>query len=172
MAGTTNRVANQGVWIGAGFTSEDSSTAFLPGQLGQVVIQGDKAYQYVQFDSTVVTYANGVPVLWLGDPSTFVVTGDYDAATTNRNKPAGVCLKANTVSNYGWIQVSGPHSAIYTKTSEAAANGDALIYDAADVQCIHIAAGTAPTYVPVAIATATQSANSTAGIVIAPHNGW
>ena len=167
----TNRSASQAVWIGAGFTSEDSTTPFLSGQVGMVVIKADKAYQYVKFDSFVFTYADGKPVVWK-DEATFVVTADFDDTTSNRNRPAGVALLASTAGSYGWIQVAGPHAGIFTKTAEAAAAGDALVYDAADGQVIKTAAGTAPVAIPLAIATGAQSTNATAGYIIAPHNGW
>jgi len=171
MAGTSNRIANQGVWVNSGFASANDAALFLPGQLGQVVIQGDKAYQLVQFDSGIVAVVATTPVIWK-NTATFVVTDDYDAASTaGRNGPAGVALGTMTAGYYGWIQVAGPGT-VYTKTSEAAAAGDALVYDAADSQCIKTAQGTAPVCVPLAIATGSQSTNATPANIIAPHNGW
>ena len=167
----TNRQQSQAVWIGAGLTSEDSTTPFLSGQVGMVLIKGDKVYQLVKFDSFVFTYADGKPLVWK-DEATFVVTADYDDTTNNRNRPAGVALLASTAGNTGWIQVGGPHAGIFTKTAESAAAGDALVYDAADGQVIKTAAGTAPVCVPLAIATGAQATNATPGNIIVPHNGW
>src|SRR5437899_4344010 len=108
----TNRQQSQAVWIGAGLTSEDSTTPFLSGQVGMVLIKGDKVYQLVKFDSFVFTYADGKPLVWK-DEATFVVTADYDDTTNNRNRPAGVALLASTAGNTGWIQVGGPHAGIF-----------------------------------------------------------
>lgn len=178
MAGTTNRVANQGVWIGAGFTTEDSSatTALLPGQLGQVVIQADKAYQLVQFDTTangLATVAAGQPVLWK-TPASFLVTNDYDVITAARNFPAGVALLANTSGYYGWIQVAGPYATVVTNGDDDIGQGDTIIYGAADGVVDSVAAGTASTFVPLGIATAADvDANNTVAVYLSPpHNGW
>ena len=170
MAGTTNRIANQGVYISSGFSTMNDTSLLLSGQLGQVVVQGEKVYQLVQFESGIIAVVATTPVLWKS-PSSFIVTDDYDATGANRNQPAGVALTTMTASSYGWIQVFGPGT-VYTKTAEAASAGDSLVYDGADSQVIKVAAGTAPTYAPVAIATGSQSANATACYIVCPHNGW
>src|SRR5688572_6976598 len=105
MARTNNRLANQGVWIGAGPGSEDVTSLYLPGQLGSVYISADKVYQLVQFKSTTSTVAANTALGWT-DVDDFVVSAEAD--DWNKNLPAGVALGTQTASSYGWIQVAGP----------------------------------------------------------------
>src|SRR6267378_6255035 len=96
----TNKIQNQGVWIGAGFGTEDVATPFLTGQVGMVVIKGEKAYQLVQFKASSTAIAVGNAVMWT-DYANFVVSAKVADAT--RNAIAGVALGTQTVGNYGWI---------------------------------------------------------------------
>lgn len=171
MAGTTNRVANQGVWISAGFATMNDSSLVLSGQLGQVVVQNQTAYQLVQFDASTPAIAIGTPVLWK-TPASFLVTADYDVDLAGRNKPAGVAQLAMTAGNYGWIQVQGPSVVPLVTDGGGAAVGATLVLAGADGQVTGVAAGTAPTYAPMAIATAAESSSKQAGYICAPHNGW
>lgn len=168
MARTNNRLANQGVWIGAGPGTEDETSLFMPGQLGSVYVSAGKVYQKVQFKSTTSAIAAGTALGWT-DPDDFVVSAEAD--DWNKNLPAGVALGTQTASKYGWIQVAGPHSAILQANATTTVAGDSLVLGT-DGGTTRVAAGTASTYAPLAIATATGGATSVAGIICAPHNGW
>lgn len=170
MAVTNNRLANQALWIGAGFGSMDEATLSYPGQLGMVVIKADVAYQLVQFKSTIGTLASGVPLIWT-DTDDFVVSDK--ASDGKRGRPAGVALGAQTASSYGWIQIFGAHAAVKTDSgSSGAADGDSLIISNTDGYADKVTAGTAPTYAILGIATAAYSAGFTAAYLTPPHNGW
>ncbi len=170
MAQTSNRIQNQGLWIGAGLSSMDDTALYLKGQLGMVIIKpGGKAYQLVQFKSSSTTLAAGTPVLWT-DPANFVVSAKI--ADGKRNQPAGAALLASTAGNYGFIQVAGPSDNALLTAGTGAANGDTLVMNSTDGTCLQVAAGTAPTYIVLANATAAESAATVAATIVAPHNGW
>jgi hypothetical protein len=163
----TNRIAGQGLWIGAGFGSMNDSSLFMPGQLGMVVIKNDKAYQLVKFHASTSTIANGTPVAW-DDYDDFVVTAETD--DNERNAPAGVALGSQTAAYYGWIQVDGVHTAI--KEANLFAVDDVAVIGTTDGTALPVAAGTAPTHIPLAVCTTASSGGVFGGRIIAPHNGW
>lgn len=172
--GGQNRLQNQAAWIGLGFGTEDITTPLLPGQEGVVVIKAGKAYQFVQFKSTTTTIANGTPVGWT-DKANFVVSAKNTDLV--RNAPAGVSLGTQTASNWGWIQVQGPHTAILVAggaSDPLIATGAALILGSStDGVTISTAAGTAPVCVPLGYNTAASTGSgSVAGVIAPPPNGW
>lgn len=170
MATTQNRLASQAVWVGAGFGSMDETTLSYPGQLGMVVIQAGKAYQLVLFKSTSTTIAANAAIGW-NDMDDFIVSAKA-SDWAGRNFPAGVALGTQTAGSYGWIQVGGPGT--LKDDGNNAASGTSLILSASDGAVGNVAAGTAATYVPLAIATAAASGagGTIACYIDAPHNGW
>ena len=163
----TNKIQNQGVWIGAGFGTEDVATPFLTGQVGMVVIKGEKAYQLVQFKASSTAIAVGNAVMWT-DYANFVVSAKVADAT--RNAIAGVALGTQTVGNYGWIQVDGPN--LVTVSTGAITAGDTVIMSATDGTVAGVAAGTASTYIPLGNCTVTAAGNVVGLKLTVPRNGW
>lgn len=171
----TNRRANQGVWIDAGFTSMNVSTLFLPGQLGMVITKDGISYQCVQFKSTTSAVVAGTAVMW-SDMDDFVVSALVSDA--KRNYIAGVALGTMTAAYYGWIQVAGPGTVLFAQGSARGgtdtAAGEVAIMSATDGQVDRVAAGTAPTYFPLGVFTAVGTGTSTpvAVLIDVPHNSW
>lgn len=168
-----NRLNNIGSWIGPGLTSFNESTLFTPGALGSFYEKDGKKYQLVKFDSSAVTVAANQALVWI-DQDDFTVTNDISDVTGGPNFPAGVALSVVTAGNYGWIQVRGPVAAILTDAGDDITAGDALFVDpTTDGTVDSTALGTAPIYVPLAVATASDvdSLDTVACILIAPLNG-
>ncbi len=170
MAVSKGRQINQGAYIGAGLGTMDEVTLSYPGQLGDVLVRNGIAYQLVQFKSTSTTIAAAAAVGWT-DLDDFVVSAKA-SDWLGRNFPAGLALGTQTAGSYGWIQVNGPGSA--RDDGGNAASGTSLILSATDGTVGNVAAGTASTYAPLAIATAAASGagGTIACEVIAPHNCW
>ena len=164
-----NRLAFQPAWIEAGTDDFNVTTLAFPGALGAVWTKDGKTYQIVKTHASTSAIAIGTPVGWQ-DFDDFVVTAEAD--DINRNLPAGVALDTVTAGNYCVIQVAGPHTAIICANGSDAVAKDSLILGTTDGSVIRVAAGTASTYLPLAIATATCSANAIAGVIVAPHNSW
>lgn len=171
MAITGNRLTVQAQWIGAGFGSMDDTSLFFGG-LGSVIVKAGIAYQLVKFYSGTTTVVAGTPLGWQ-DEDDFVVSAAA-ADWLSRNAPAGVALGAQTASKYGWIQVEGPGPSTGILTAgQSTVAGQSLILASTDGVVARIAAGTASTYIPLAITTATSLFSGTAlGVIVAPHNGW
>jgi hypothetical protein len=107
-----------------------------------------KMYKYVQAASDT-TVAYGTPLAF-SDLYGATVTSDISDAS--QNQPAGVGVGAIAASSYGWIQVHGHHDAIITNGDDDIADGDTIILSSADGQVDSVAAGTASTHKPLAIA--------------------
>ena len=173
----TNRRANQAVYLDGGVISSAPAgvtSLLVSGQLGSVFIKDGIAYQLVKNSSTTACVANE-PVMW-SDFDDFTVTPVVSEA--KRNYPAGICIGALATLTYGWIQVDGPVAAAIQDGLSTVA-GDVLVMSATDGQLTKITAGTAPTYIPFAEATAsatvtssTLAAGTVACNVVVPHNSW
>jgi hypothetical protein len=134
----------------------NASEIYKPGELGAVFdFAGSRRYQLVQLDSGAVA-ANTVGVVaatqlaFWKDRSKYLVTNDL--RFSNRNEVAGIFRVALTAGYYGCILKKG--NAINVLADSATyADGDVMIANSGTTAgCINIAAGTAPTYIPVGIA--------------------
>lgn len=131
----------------------DSSTS-AEEPLGAVRVELDhatgacKMYKYVQAASDT-TVADGTPLAFV-DLYGAQVTSDISDAS--QNQPAGVGVGAIAASSYGWVQCHGYHDAIITNGDDDIADGDTIILSATDGQVDSVAAGTASTYKPLAVA--------------------
>lgn len=109
--------------------------------------------------------ANGDCLVYLNNSKTQVGTySDAIAAgfTTGAslNRVAGVAVGVIDVNNYGWVQVSGLHTAV--KTNGAVANGQNLTLDnTADKKAAAVALGTAAAYAVLGTAVGPAAANLT-----------
>lgn len=83
---------------------------------------GDKAYKYVLVEDANI--ANG-DVVEYADASGYEVTKDRSGGASIGRFVAGVAITTITDAQYGWIQVSGIHTAV--KTDGAVAKGDKLV---------------------------------------------
>jgi hypothetical protein len=142
-------------------------TLFVPGQLGQMYEKNGKKYQLVQFKSSSSTIANGCPVMWT-DRANFVVSAKV--SDSKRNEVAGVALGAITAGNYDFIQVRGNHSAVITGGGGGSA-GDVYVMNSSDGTSVAVTAGTAPTYIPLGVAAAAESASAVSLDLCPPLNG-
>src|SRR3990167_327756 len=169
MAVSNNRKMNQGVWIGDGFATENATSLFLGGQLGMVFTKAGKTYQLFRSASGADAIIANVALAWV-DFDDFTVTDDISDAA--RNRPAGIAIGTLTASNYGWIQVGGPGTG--KDDGNNAADATILFLSATDGALANTAAGTAPTYIPMGVATAAASgAGGTIAMYIQPpHNQW
>jgi len=149
------RTQVQTVYIDASsIASVNDATLPYAGQLGLTYSSNGKTYQLVQFKSTTTTIAAGTAVMWT-DPANFVVSAKV--ADSVRNMPAGMALGTVTAGNYGWIQVGGPVTTLISTGSITA--GDVVIMSSTDGTVAGIAAGTAPTYLPLGPCTVTAASN-------------
>lgn len=147
----------------------DSSTTPEEG-LGEIRTEIDhstgavKEYKYVSVAADT-TVANGTPLLYT---DVYGVTASSDISDGSANQVLGVGIGAIAASSYGWVQVSGYHSAIITNGDDDIADGDTLILSG-DGTVDSVAAGTASTYKPLAIAVAADvdGSNTVAGMVCA-----
>jgi hypothetical protein len=128
--------------------------------------QGLKRYQYVQFDGgtapiTAVAGATAcwTSATWLG----YRVTTDL--SDTKANLAAGVLLAVLTDEYYGWVQTRGYNSSLLTNGDNDIASGD-QVWVVGDGTLDSTAAGTAPTYRPVAVAAADDAASRVAAYII------
>lgn len=166
----SNKLGTQALYIEAGLTSMNLATLPYPGQLGQFMEKDGAKYQLVQFKSTTTTIAAGTPVMWT-DRANFVVSAKV--ADTKRNEVAGVALGTVTAGSYGFIQVRGNHATVLANGDDDIAQGDVIIFGATDGVVDSTAAGTAPLYVPLGVASAADvDANNTVAVdLTVPLNG-
>jgi hypothetical protein len=97
-------------------------------QLGKVYINHDngKAYRYVQVVD--IAAAKGDSLAYADATTGYVVSIDRSGGSSVGLLAAGVAITAITKDYYGWIQVSGIHSAVRCDGSVAA--GDRLVLHA------------------------------------------
>ena len=91
-------------------------------ELGRVRWEGGKAYRYVLVEDA--NLANG-DVVEFSDTSGYEVTNDRAGGGSIGRVVAGVAIGVVTDAQYGWIQVSGRHTAV--KTDGGVAAGDNLV---------------------------------------------
>lgn len=156
MANTNGRLFNVGTWIEGAVTTFNVTTLMEGGQLGQIWESNGCTYQIVLFKSTTGTIAAGTPVIW-ADFDDYVVSSTISDG--KRNNIAGLALGTVTAGNYGVIQVAGPY-ALAVQDGLVTSAGDVLIMSATDGQLTRVAAGTAPTYLILGVATATATVTS------------
>lgn len=158
----------------------DVPSLYAPGQLGNrfttqvplrtspqgpVAVSGaSRSFQIVQIDSTLTTSPTRGSIMLWKDKTKYQVTPKVVNAI-NRNEVAGVMPGGASAGNYTCIQYKGPQYVQITAADQAAmASGDSVIASAADDgRGSRVAAGTAPTFTRVAIATGPNLA----GLVLA-----
>jgi hypothetical protein len=161
-------------YIGDGaITAYTETTLRFPGAIGQVTTVDGITYQLVKMHSGADSVIVNEALVWQ-DLDDFTVTNDISDGVdgVGINFPAGVALGTVSASDHCYIQVDGPGT-VLTNGDDNIAAGDSLIVNA-DGVVDSIAGGTASTYTPLGIATAadSDSANTVALRVTAPHNGW
>jgi len=110
-----------------------SSTA-AKNKLGTVAedVNGYK-YRYVQnISADSIAIANGTCV-YLASVSAWVVSPDYTGGSSTSTRVAGVGIGAIAAGSYGWIQITGIHTAVKTDAGVAAA--DYLVGHSVDGEC-------------------------------------
>lgn len=152
----------QGVHLDSGDPvtyNEATTTAYAPGLLGKIFsVSGNttnvdtglqpKTFQIVKLAATATTAAVGQAVIWT-DLDAFTVNSTYTISSATRNAVAGVLNSASlTAGNYVCIQIGGVGPAL-CETTQTVAIGDVLIVGAATQgKSEAVAAGTAPTHIP------------------------
>lgn len=135
-------------------------------ELGRVRWEGGKAYKYILVEDANI--ANG-DVVEFSDTSGYEVTKDRSGGSSIGRVVAGVAIGTITDAQYGWIQVSGRHTAV--KTDGGVSAGDVLVPHASvDGQAD---TGTSASTVVItagqrfALALATDSGTTSAGTTVA-----
>ncbi len=134
----------------------NASELYKPGELGAVFdFAGSRRYQLVQLDSGAVA-ANTVGVVaatqvaFWKDKTKYLVTNDL--RFSQRNLVAGIFRTALTAGYYGCILKKGKSINVLA-ASATYADGDVIIANSGTAAAaINIAAGTAPTYLPIGVA--------------------
>lgn len=80
-------------------------------ELGRIRWEGGKAYRYILVEDAAL--ANG-DVVEFSDTSGYEVTNDRAGGASIGRVVAGVAIGTITDAQYGWIQVSGRHTAVKT----------------------------------------------------------
>lgn len=152
------------------FKNEDElgclSGALDPGGAGTATssTSGRRMYRFV-INSGTTTAALASGDLCYAVDSTYgkVTTHLQDAAsgnattTTGRNLVAGVASGTITIGNKGWVQIEG--TTFLNTTGATIAVGDVLVASTTDKQATNIAAGSNITFLPVAVAFATDASS-------------
>jgi len=102
-------------------TGNDSTKQVEPGTIFFDDSNG-KVYRYVLVEDAALAIGD---VVEYADDSGYEVTNDRSGGASIGRVVAGVAVGTITDAYYGWIQVSGIHTAV--KTDGAVAAGDALI---------------------------------------------
>jgi len=154
-----------GVFKHPGWPSRSLDEATSRGQLGLPIFTidddyGVKAYKYVLFGSNVTAGA----ALAFTDLYSRTVSTTH---TNSLNRPAGVAIAAGTSGQYGVIQCYGYYATIATNGDDDIADDTTLILGGSGT-CDSVAAGTASTYRPLAIALAADvdASNTVAGHLV------
>lgn len=118
---------------------------YAPGEIGQTYKDATGQWQKVIMDSG----ATPAPVVTLlcfwKNRATYTVTTKL--ADSVRNEVAGVVMGTVTAGNVFWMLIGGDN---VTVLSAAGAAGDVAIANSgANADAVNIAAGTAPTYLPI-----------------------
>jgi hypothetical protein len=104
-----------------------------------------KRYQLVKTDSTMAVGPYPGATAYWADKAQYLVT----TVNTNLNAVAGVFMGLIDKGNYGCVQIGGPgYVKVLDADTAAAAVGDSIIGSATAGKATRIAAGTAPTNVP------------------------
>ncbi len=108
--------------------------------------------RYVRINSTVPPVEIVGPVYWKDNAKTTVTAVRSESVFGDTiNSAAGILLNVNiTNGNFGFIQVAGFRAAMAVPA--ATAPSDALVSATGNQALVRVAAGTAPTGLPVAIA--------------------
>lgn len=125
-----------------------------------------KAYRYVLVEDAALATGD---VVEFSDTSGYEVTNDRSGGASIGRAVAGVAITAIADASYGWIQVSGKHSAV--KTDGGVVKGDALVPHASgDGKADTAASGSTVTNTEAQVfgyALATDSGTTSAGTVAA-----
>lgn len=137
-------------------TANDSAARHTPGEQIEIVDStGLKKYQYINYDNGTgnLTLAAGNVVCYLDGSDWDGYTVTKDISDTVANLAAGIAQAALTDGYYGWIQTWGYYATVSTNGDDDIAGGVTLIASG-DGTVDSVAAGTAPTYIPVGVAVA------------------
>jgi hypothetical protein len=146
------------------------TTMFRPGELGHVHITADgKRYQKVQLENSTLTLAPAVKLLvFWKDRASKVVTFDIGDSEANRNAVAGVLESGATVptaGQYFWVLQEGPSITVTGTTTNFLA-GMVIVAHTASNHVQGIAAGTAPTCLPIGTVTTAVDLSGGAGDLV------
>lgn len=146
-------VTNQTMFLGTVATIDklNSKTLYKPGELGSKLFDTQsRGYVLVQCDSGPASVAAGDLAFWMSK-SNYLVTNKLVDAPEGRNAVAGVFTNAVTPGNYTAIQRQGG-SIVTVNTAGSPAVGDVAVANSGtNKDTTPIAAGTAPTYIPIGI---------------------
>lgn len=154
-----NRFENPAIYLQSGDPEkEDTPSLHAPGLLGSrftviqptgrgspAVVGKSKRYQLVKTDSTMtVSPYPGATAYW-ADKTQYLVT----TVNTNLNAVAGIFNNLVTKGNFTCVQFGGPGFVkVLDADTAASAVGDSIIGSGTVGKATRIAAGTAPTNVP------------------------
>lgn len=142
------------------FTACETTDQY-PGELGNIVYDNatDAWYQRVRLsatagDSDTTPVAVNNIARWKSK-ATYTICSDYAVAEAAQNSVAGIFISVPTAGQYCWIKKGGKASVANDGT---AAVGGVVVDDATDNgTTTTIAAGTAPTCIPVGVVTSVSS---------------
>lgn len=163
----------QGVHLDSGDPTtynEASATAYAAGLLGKIFsVSGNttnvdsglqpKTFQIVKLAATAQTSAVGQVCVW-SDIDALTVNNTYTIATA-ANSVAGVLNNASlTAGNFVCLQIGG-NGPVLMETTQTVAAGDVIVVGAATQGKGQIvAAGTAPTHIPLGVAKTAKNSGS------------
>jgi hypothetical protein len=152
----------------AALNSNSSTALEQPGKLFVDYANGN-VYKYIRAEDAAL--ANGDSVEF-SDTSGYEVTNDRSGGSSIGRRVAGVAVGTITDAYYGWIQVSGRHTAV--KTDGGVVKGDKLVPHASvDGRADTEANGSTVTVTSgqvFGVALATDSGTTSAGTVVAMIN--
>ena len=134
------------------------------------VTYGRRVYVYTQNADAAVTISQYDAVAL--DSGSWMKKVTSDISDTSIALPGGVALNTINPSRYGWILIAGYAHQINEANSGAIDVGDALILTSTDGRVGRVAAGTAPTYLPVAIADVADTNTYTCSGFVVCGNMW
>lgn len=140
----------------------NTTTLYKPGELGSRLVADGKEWQLVQLDSgataaTSVGVVAATQVAFWKQKSIYLVTNDLvqsgasTGGTADRNLVAGVFPAAITAGNYCYVQQQGAATVLAASGGTWADAVVAIANSGTAADITSIAAGTAPTYIPLGV---------------------
>lgn len=158
-----NSYPNQTAYVFTGNPATvNTSTLYKPGELGSRLVDTNKAWQLVQLDSgataaSPVGVVAATQVAFWKNKSTYTVTNDLvqsgqaSGGTADRNLVAGIFPLAVTAGNYCYVQQQGAATVLAASGGTWADAVVAIANSGTAADITSIAAGTAPTYIPLGV---------------------